>query len=634
MTDLALLDIEQYRALVEYVPTMVWRATPSGERDYFNATWLAFTGRALEQELGHGWMEGIHPEDAASCRAAYQDQSSREPFELEFRMRRFDGAYRYLSDRAVPYFRDGAFGGFVGSCVDVHERRLREAASGENDFFGMSLDNLCVAGFDGYLKQVNSSWTKTLGWSAEQLLSRPSLEFVHPDDREATLAARRMLTAGSTPGPLVNRYLCKDGSYRWFEWRSVAHRERSLVYAAARDVTDQKLAEARLIEAKELQETLQRQLIFADRMASVGTLAAGVAHELNNPLAYVTGNIAMILEDLEALSERPASGPLGDIREMALEAQAGAERIRKIVLGLKTFSRAEEEQRSIIEIRPVLELAIEMAFHEIKQRGELVREYRQTPLVEADDARLGQVFINLLVNAAQALPASGNGHNEIRVVSYTDTEGRAAIEFRDTGSGIPEALIDRVFDPFFTTKPVGVGTGLGLSISRNIVLGLGGEITVTSVEGRGTTFRVVLPAAPAALQQAALSARPAPLAGAGAEVLVVDDEAAIGAILQRLLREHTVTSVTSAKEALRMLSEGRHFDVILSDVMMPEMSGIGLYDELSQRFPTLLGRIIFISGGAFSPAAQAFLDSVPNAVLPKPFDPQRLRDAVQRLASR
>jgi two-component system cell cycle sensor histidine kinase/response regulator CckA len=506
-----------------------------------------------------------------------------------------------------------------------------EAAIGAAAFFEMSLDLLCVAGFDGYFKRVNPSWTRTLGWSVEELFARPSIEFVHPDDREATLAARGRLRNGLSMGTLTNRYLCKSGEIRFLEWRSVAHMGRQLVYAAARDVTDQRHAEALLEQAKATQEKLQRQLVFADRMASVGTLAAGVAHEINNPLAYVTANVSMMIEELDRVGvEGPSTGST-ELREMALEAQAGAERIRKIVRGLKTFSRAEEERRAVIDVRPVLELSINMTFNEIRHRARLVKDYRPTPLVEADEARLGQVFINLLVNAAQALPVGESESHEIRIVTWTDETGRAAIEIRDTGAGIPAEHLGRIFDPFFTTKPVGIGTGIGLSICHSIVTGMSGEIAVTSEPGRGTTFRLVLPPATARVgdsAEAQTSAKPPVVC---ASILVVDDEPAVGLVLRRVLRDHEVTSLTSASDALALLETGKRFDLILSDLMMPEMSGMDFYDELARRQPALASRIVFISGGAFTPNANAFLDRVPNERLDKPFDLRRVRELVQRM---
>jgi two-component system cell cycle sensor histidine kinase/response regulator CckA len=625
------LNDEQYRAVLDHGPTMIWRAGLDAKCDYFNATWLAYTGRSLEQEVGNGWTEGVHPDDLGECVATYLAHfERREPFEMEYRLRRFDGVYRYIVDRGVPFTgTTGNFGGFIGSCMDVDERH--EVFAGAHDFFQMSLDNLCVAGFDGYFKRLNPSWTRTLGWTIEELMSRPSEEFVHPDDRGATLAGRHRLRGGATMGPLINRYRCKDGTYRWFEWRSVAHVDRGLVYAAARDITEQKRAEERLREAKELHEKLQRQLIFTDRMASMGTLAAGIAHEINNPLAYVIGNINLILEELRDLDAGSITQRLAALHEMALDALGGAERIRKIVGGLKTFSRAEEERRSAIDLQPLLELSIDMAFNEIRHRGHLVREFGATPLVDADDARLGQVFVNLLVNAAQALPEGDSDANEIRIVTSTDAQGRAVIEVRDTGSGIPAHVIGRIFDPFFTTKPIDVGTGLGLFVSHNIVTSMGGEITVVSEEGRGTTFRVAIPAATSAVQHEAPAApEPPPAAVACGSVLVVDDEPSIGAVLRRVLREHEVTVVNDARLALDLLGAGRRFDVILSDLMMPVVSGMEFYDEVKRRFPEEADRVVFVSGGAFTPVANAFLDRVTNERLQKPFDPKVVRDLVQR----
>ncbi len=506
--------------------------------------------------------------------------------------------------------------------------------SAAQDFFELSLDHVCVAGFDGYFKRLNPSWTRTLGWTAEELMSRPSADFVHPEDRELTLAGRARLQNGMQLGPLVNRYRCKDGSYRWFQWSSVADSDRALVYASARDISEQKQAEERLVEAAALQAQLERQLVFADRMASVGTLAAGVAHEINNPLSYVTGNIALILEELRRLGVDFPSERVTQLIQMALEAQVGAERIRKIVRGLTTFSRAEEERRTALDVRPLLELAVDMTHNEISQRARLVKDYGPIPLVDADEARLGQVFINLLVNAAQALPEGQRDAHEIKIVTSTAADGRAWIEVRDTGGGIPAAAIGRIFDPFFTTKPIGVGTGLGLSICHNIVAGLGGTLTVESAEGRGTAFRVALPASSANQVQVPAPRSAPPAAALRASVLVVDDEAAVGGLMRRVLQDHDVTVFTRARDALALLASGSQFDIILSDLMMPEMSGMEFFDELTERFPESAARTVFVSGGAFTPAARAFLDRVTNERVEKPIDPQRMRKLVQRFLQR
>jgi PAS domain S-box-containing protein len=495
--------------------------------------------------------------------------------------------------------------------------------------FEMSLDNVCVAGLDGYFRRVNPAWTQTLGWSQAELLARPVIDFVHPDDREATLAGRQRLARGAELGPLCNRYLCKDGTYRWFEWRSVAHLARGLVYAVARDITDQKHAEEQLAQARQREATLQKQLVFADRMASVGTLAAGLAHEINNPLAYVVANSSLLLDSLRMLESHIPSPHLLELRDMALSVQEGAERIRKIMRGLKTFSRVEREQRVVLELRPLLELSIDMAFNEIRHRARLVKDYGQTPAVDADETRLGQVFINLLVNAAHAMPEGHTDANEIRITTSTSAAGTALIEVRDTGCGIPASILDRIFDPFFTTKPVGVGTGLGLAICHDIITGLGGTIRVESTEGVGTVFRIELPAAARAPVVAPPPTRPKkPLVRV--RVLVLDDEPEIANVLGRILCDHDVTLLTSPREALRLVGSGKTFDVIFSDLMMPEMSGMDFYAELTRDSPQLASRVVFVSGGAFTPGAASFLEHSVNPRIEKPFDPRTVLELVRR----
>jgi len=517
-----------------------------------------------------------------------------------------------------------------GMASPPSERTPRELASSTAaDFFEMSLDHLCIVGFDGFFIRVNPSWSRTLGWTVDELMARPTIELVHPEDRELTLARRRQLHERGDMAPLVNRYRCKDRSYRWFEWRSIAQIERRVVYAAARDITAQKHMEETLRASREHEQQLTQQLLLADRMASVGTLAAGAAHEINNPLACVMASLEVLLEALPSHGSALPAPSLASLMEMARGALGGAETIRKVVRGLKTFSRATVERRVVIDVGQALEPAVRLTSNEIQQRARLVKEYGPTPKIEADEARLGQVFVNLLVNAAQAIPEGDSSRHEIRIVTSTDEAGRAVIEIRDTGVGIPASAIARVFDPFFTTKPIGTGTGLGLSICHNLVRAIGGTIAVTSEEGRGTVFRVVVPAAaaaPAIVESAAPTASPA----VRAKVLVVDDELTIGTSFRRVLREHDVTVVMAATEALALLEAGASFDVILSDLMMPGMSGMELHDELVRRLPEAAARVVFITGGAFTAGANAFLERVPNERLEKPVAAATLRAMVAR----
>jgi CheY-like chemotaxis protein len=272
-----------------------------------------------------------------------------------------------------------------------------------------------------------------------------------------------------------------------------------------------------------------------------------------------------------------------------------------------------------------------MTLNEIRHRARLVKDYGPLPLVEGDDSRLGQVFINLLVNAAQAIGDGDPDANEIRLVTGTDAAGNGFVEICDTGPGIPPESMDRIFDPFFTTKAIGIGTGLGLSICHNIVATMGGKLTATNRASGGAVFRVTLPAASAPRPARATSTPRESTPARRAAILIVDDEVSLGQVLRRRLRDHDVTAVTSAREALDLLAHDAHFDVILSDLMMPEMSGMQLYDEILRSRPDIVDRVVFMTGGAFTGGAPEFLEQVPNEGLEKPFSESALRAAIQRL---
>jgi CheY-like chemotaxis protein len=320
------------------------------------------------------------------------------------------------------------------------------------------------------------------------------------------------------------------------------------------------------------------------------------------------------------------------IAAMLEDARDGAERVRKIVRGLKTFSRAHEEERVPLDPAYVVDQAIHLAFNEIRHRARLVKDYAAVPPVWADEPRLVQVFINLLVNAAHSLPEERPEGNEIRIVIRQRDAGRVIVEVRDTGSGIPPEIIGRVFDPFFTTKPVGKGTGLGLSICHGIVTRMNGEITVESEVGKGTVFSVLLPIAPDGSTHAARQVASTPAAGRRGRVLVVDDDVRVAESVRRVLRdEHDVAILHDGETALAHLRQGADYDLVLCDLMMPRMTGMELHDRLVGIGSRQVERFVFLTGGAFTAAARHFLERVPNQRLDKPFDSAALRELVRRL---
>jgi PAS domain S-box-containing protein len=357
------------------------------------------------------------------------------------------------------------------------------------------------------------------------------------------------------------------------------------------------------------QRRLEERLARSERLAAIGTLSAGLAHEINNPLAYVVANVAFAVDELHALMEQIHSmaGSQRDaiserverIADALGDAREGGERVHRIVRDLKKFGRLDVADTTVLELSEVVEGAVRMTENIVRHHARVRREYGTTPFVEAAESQLGQVFVNLLVNAAQAMGEGRAETKDIVVATFTDDAGRAVGEVRDTGPGIPEESLGRVFDPFFTTKRVGEGTGLGLAIAHSIVTSLGGEISVESRVGKGTTFRVSLP--PAKRREAHVAPAPPPVPVRRGRVLVIDDEPAIGRVIGRVLeREHEVSVLTDARDALSRIAAGEVFDVVFCDLMMPGMTGREFFEALRGSNPELAQRVVFVTGGAFT----------------------------------
>lgn len=384
--------------------------------------------------------------------------------------------------------------------------------------------------------------------------------------------------------------------------------------AFARDVTDEQEMEAKLVEAR-LHASLER----ADRMSSIGILAAGMAHEVNNPLAYLSGNLTYLSERLE--SDEEASSALRD-------AETAVERIRRIVADLKLHARDDsDESEEAVNLRDVVEAALNLARNELAHRAEVVVTHDDPPMVLGSERRLVQVLLNVLVNAAQALPPGAASEHRVAVKTGADFDGRAFLCVSDTGPGIPQEIIDKVTQPFFTTKPPGVGTGLGLSVCVGIVRQLGGSFLIESPPGQGAKITITLPAAPqqVAAKSAEMTAvRIEPRPG---RILIIDDEPLVRRALRRLLREHDVVEAPSGSAGLEILADDERFDVILCDVMMPDVTGIDLYERLRDERPELGERLVFMTGGAFDGQVGDLMRAVvgETPVVQKPFQSEQLR---------
>ena len=383
---------------------------------------------------------------------------------------------------------------------------------------------------------------------------------------------------------------------------------------------------------------MQQQLELADRLASLGTMAAGTAHELNNPLTVVITNSGFIADELQQFQQDLNSTVLRELTDKRIkrisealgDVQAAASRMGRIVADLRGFARPAEQNSGVLEPRRCIEWAIRATAHEFQHRANLRTRIEAAPAVTGDSSRLEQVLVNLLINAAHAIAPGRADQHEVCVSLRTDDRSRAIIEIRDSGAGIRPNDLKKIFEPFFTTKKAGLGTGLGLSICHGIVKSLGGDITVTSELDVGTTFIIALPAAPPG--EAAPVEDKAAVAERRGRVLLVDDEIALLRAMQRILEdeEHFVEVTQSARDALAMIERGDRFDLIVSDLMMPMMTGVEFYEALLTRNPVLAHSVIFVSGGAVTTKIDAFLRSIPNLRMEKPFKAAQLRDIVQR----
>jgi nitrogen-specific signal transduction histidine kinase/CheY-like chemotaxis protein len=379
---------------------------------------------------------------------------------------------------------------------------------------------------------------------------------------------------------------------------------------------------------------LRAQLVFADRMVAMGTLAAGVAHEINNPLTYVLGNAVFI----QRLLERPEEieRRRGEAITMLDGILEGANHIRTIVQDLRSLARPDQGARAFLDVQRSLTSAINLVMPQIRPRARLSTSFEPAPLIMASEARLGQVFLNLLLNAAQAIPEGASEQNSIRV--SLRNEGRSIrVTIADTGSGLTPDVRDRIFEAFFTTKSAEEGTGLGLFISNNIVTSMGGTITVEELTEGGCAFHVILPADedPAGAPAKAPDVAPRRAsAGERARILLVDDEPMVLQVMARMLAPHEVVQVSEGGDALSRLLTEPAFDVVLCDMMMPGVSGMDVFAAAVARWPALRERFVFLTGAVYSDAARAFVTSITNLVMEKPVDEDALLAAVDGVVAR
>jgi PAS domain S-box-containing protein len=534
------------------------------------------------------------------------------------------------------------------------EYALRESENWHRTLFECSHDALIVLSpNDRLITACNSAALKLFGVGAERELLGRSLDNVFGSTRPDVAASKeawlQMLAETLRGGSCARELLMLREDGQAFPVYAVVTRiERKgqrMILATLRDESEKKRLEATVAQS--------------DRLASMGILAASLAHELNNPLAYVQYNLETLEQDLPMLlellqrceaalkmrmgaEELSASigdaslldpGRLSDMLDCAEDALEGVKRMKHMTRGLGMFSRVEPAEQVEFEVNGALESAVSLASNEIAQRAKVFRNYACTPTVFGAQGKLSQVFLNLLVNAAHAITEGNPSSNRITLRIWQDAES-AYVQIADTGKGIPASELEHIFDPFYTTKAPGSGTGLGLTICKSIVTDFGGELSVDSQLEHGTRFTLRLPRASGRrdLERQAPTSVPQDEPSIRGRVLVVDDEEALRKSMERLLgKDHDVVAVDCAEAAQSLLEDDPAFDAIVCDLMMPGMSGMALHEWLCVRDPTLAQQVVFVTGGAFTPRASKYLASVSNVTLEKPFDREALRSIVARL---
>jgi PAS domain S-box-containing protein len=510
---------------------------------------------------------------------------------------------------------------------EIEERRARKRAEDtlqENyqlmhAVFEGTSDAIFVKDIHGRYVMINSAGARVFGKTLEEVIGKNDTELFRPESCGGMIEHdRQVLTSGETQvyeetgeiAGVTRTFLATKGPHRDHQGDIIG------IIGIVRDITERKQSE----------EQFQRQrdaLYQSEKLATMGQLLAGVAHELNNPLAVVMGQAALLGQSVRNKRQMERAEKIGQ----------AAERCARIVNNFLALARQRSPERQVVQVNRVVREAVELLAYPLRVDNVEVEWdlAAEVPALWADMHQLHQVVVNLVSNAHQAMRDLEGPRRLTVATGATEDASRVWMEVRDTGPGIASELEERIFEPFFTTKPPGVGTGLGLSLCQGIVEGHGGWISIVHREGPGAVFRVELPVEePETPAVAVLAAMPAVVRGA--RILVVEDEPGIAGVLAEVLQidGHAVETVGNGEVALARLAAGT-YELILSDIRMPELDGPSLYWELERRNRPLLNRIIFLTGDTLSPATREFLEKTGAPCLSKPFALSDVRDIVQRV---
>jgi two-component system, cell cycle sensor histidine kinase and response regulator CckA len=590
-----------------------------------------------EELIGRSIMDLIAPENRADItsrvhRIVGKGATHNPPMEMVALKK--NGERIHVEAEAVPIIYEGEKA-IVVILRDITQKKkaqesLRLADENFQNIIRQMPDGVLIKD-ESQVLFANESFARMLEYgSSDELKGTESIQLVHPDYRIISQdRSQKLLTEGGSNPLCKFKMIGKQGKVVDVETASMAieYYGKKAVMAVMRDMT--------------MQNRMERQAVNNDKLATLGTLAAGVAHEVNNPLTFVLGNLTFLQEQVDEIKvmlqqkgvlDGACEKLLAEMTEEITEVTHGGERIRDIVKGLKSFARNGDDKAEKVDLNQVIEASINMTFHMMKQKARLEKDMAvNLPTFTANSGKLQQVFMNLFVNASQAIVGNRPSENKITVRTGRQ-DGNLFVEVSDTGRGIPAEVLPRIFDPFFTTKPVGEGTGLGLAVCNEILRHFQGSMEVRSEVGKGTTFTVYLP-----LENGLSTGKDAVEVNNAAKVekklgrvLVVDDEPGnLDVISKGLRKDYDVVSALSGVEAMAVLTKGGdQVDAIVSDINMPEMDGVTLFKTVAKVFPGMEKKMIFITGGIFSEGVNEFLKGIPNYCLEKPFRQDDLKLAI------
>ncbi len=599
---------KRFRALAESLLGLVFMADPAGNLTYVNNEFGRYSGVDVTSLLGEFRGMVVHPADMPAAAAAWKSSlNSHIPYEIEYRLRRHDGVWRWFLTRALPiHDDDGNVIGWIGNGTDIDDRkraeerlaatnalleqRVAERSRELDRLFKLSTDILTVTAPDTTYLSVSPAWERITGIPVAETVGKSFLDFVHPDDLDATLAAGERLNEGVAVRAFEHRARRADGTWCWLSWRAAPRDGDGLAYSVGRDVTEEKAREEQLRQSQ--------------KMEVVGQLTGGIAHDFNNLLTIIMGSLEMLQRGL----------PNADAKTLRrLEAAMdGGKRAAALTARLLAFARRQPLEPKPVEPNRLVAGMTDMLTRVLGEH--ITLDFAPGDgiwRVQADVNQLENSILNLAVNARDAMPDGGRLTIETRNVHLASGDTRrhqdldpgqyVLIAVTDTGTGMTAEVRQKVFEPFFTTKPPGRGTGLGLAQVYGFIRQSNGHVSIYSEPGEGTSVKIYLPRLPGADTAAPAITQPTQpvveFMGSGETILVVEDEENVRNFSVEVLSDagYTVLAAENAARAVEILAEGAPVDLLFTDVVLTgNMNGRALAEQVQRMRPSIA--VLFTTG--------------------------------------